>query len=43
MNLSFPTLGVPNVTASMVVEAGRFKVRKRASSSANAPPRECPI
>jgi hypothetical protein len=42
-NSVFPTRGVPYVTTLMDADDGRFRVKKRESSSAKAPPREWPI
>jgi hypothetical protein len=39
---SFPTRGVPKVTDLTTLPAGKFSLRKSVSSSASAPPSECP-
>jgi hypothetical protein len=41
--LGAPTRGVPYVTPLTVMSAGRFRRIMSVSSSAMAPPRECPI
>lgn len=40
---ALPTRGVPYVTPLTLIVDGRFSVKNNASSSANAPPSECPI
>lgn len=41
-NALLPTRGVPKVIALITVPEGRLRVKYSASSSAMAPPRECP-
>lgn len=40
---ALPTRGVPYVTPLTWIVDGRFSVKNNASSSANAPPSECPV